>query len=395
MIQEIKVDGSLRGPKSQVFLDALKDLDSLIGLEQTKEEVANRVNYMMYLLENGKPLNGMHHSLITGVPGLGKSLFASKVGKIYATLGVLKKSPSLRSEVDRRVLFKVLGWINSLSQEKICTEGRYVSYTKKLKNRRRLVRETVAACTLYMAEEMIGLKGPATDALEKIVAKELTPDTSQTIFPEFAENFYDVTEVPTAIPCRFFSRDDLVASYVGQTATKTKKALMSCLGGVFVLDEAYSLFNGDSCSYGTEALNTINQFMSENSDQIIVIFCGYKKMIDKLYESQPGLGRRFTFTYDLKKYSPQELAEIYKTKLQIPLQISDEKLAKIFTQNESVFAAQAGDVETLVTLSEIEAIKNLRSSPCVDESVLRTTLKALDEKRLRNDPPSVCLSIYL
>jgi hypothetical protein len=54
-------------------------------------------------------------------------------------------------------------------------------------------------------------------------------------------------------------RDDFVGEYLGQTATKTRKFLNSCLGGVLFIDEVYSLGPGqkDKDSFSKEAIDTI------------------------------------------------------------------------------------------------------------------------------------------
>ena len=51
------------------------------------------------------------------------------------------------------------------------------------------------------------------------------------------------------------------------------------------VDEAYSLYNGSNFSpdmYGMECLTTINLYMSENPTKVIVIFAGYKDLLDKI-----------------------------------------------------------------------------------------------------------------
>ncbi|MCU1368414.1 MAG: hypothetical protein JWN39_4053, partial [Ilumatobacteraceae bacterium] len=56
-------------------------------------------------------------------------------------------------------------------------------------------------------------------------------------------------------------RSDLVAGFVGQTATKTMAVLKSALGGMLLIDEAYSLARGGGEDFGREAVDTLVKFM--------------------------------------------------------------------------------------------------------------------------------------
>jgi len=54
-------------------------------------------------------------------------------------------------------------------------------------------------------------------------------------------------------------RSNLVAGYVGQTATKTMEVIDSAMGGILFIDEAYSLSSRDAGDdYGIEAIDTID-----------------------------------------------------------------------------------------------------------------------------------------
>jgi hypothetical protein len=110
-------------------------------------------------------------------------------------------------------------------------------------------------------------------------------------------------------------RDDFIAGYLGQTAIKTKKLLDSCIGGVLFIDEAYSLGppKGDNDSFAKEAIDTINQFLSENYEDFICIIAGYEKNLqENFFSNNPGLDRRFPWKFSIDKYTTDELFKIFK-----------------------------------------------------------------------------------
>ena len=84
------------------------------------------------------------------------------------------------------------------------------------------------------------------------------------------------------MPFYIYNRNDVISRYVGDTAHRCTKAMMEALEGVAYFDEAYNLCNNNSSfddTYGREALTSINEFMEEHSDKLIVVFAGYKKEI--------------------------------------------------------------------------------------------------------------------
>lgn len=116
------------------------------------------------------------------------------------------------------------------------------------------------------------------------------------------------------------TREDFVAEYLGQTAPKTRRLLESALGGVLFIDEAYSLCNMDGGSkdkFGEECLTAINEFMSLHSDEIIIIFAGYKeKLLNTIFKAQAGLFRRCTWFFEIKDYTHRGLARIFTKQLE-------------------------------------------------------------------------------
>ena len=110
------------------------------------------------------------------------------------------------------------------------------------------------------------------------------------------------------------SRTDFIADYLGQTANKTKRFLDRAKGGVIIIDEIYSLASGteDHDSYAKEAIDTINQFLSENKKDTLCIVIGYKEEVQRCFFAlNKGLDRRFPFRYTIKKYTSEELRDIF------------------------------------------------------------------------------------
>src|SRR5690606_37388660 len=104
-----------------------------------------------------------------------------------------------------------------------------------------------------------------------------------------------------------FQRESLVAAYVGQTAIKTKNAIMGTFGGICFIDESYRLSSSDSGrDFGIEAIEEIMRFMTEPG--YMFIFAGYPKEMKRFIESNPGIQRRVSHILTIRDYTPEEIA---------------------------------------------------------------------------------------
>lgn len=150
-------------------------------------------------------------------------------------------------------------------------------------------------------------------------------------------------------------RDDLIGKYLGQTAPKTREWLDKSIGGVFFLDEAYSLgCSGDhQDSYSKESIDMINQYLSEKKTEFMMIIVGYEKELDESFFSyNPGLKRRFSSFYKIEPYSHFELCNIFKNKVKeidYNLMVEDEYLDSFFLKNTPSFKYFGGDIEKFIT----------------------------------------------
>jgi SpoVK/Ycf46/Vps4 family AAA+-type ATPase len=104
---------------------------------------------------------------------------------------------------------------------------------------------------------------------------------------------------------------DLVADFVGQTASKTSDVIERATGGVLFIDEAYSLVEPGTGGYGAEAIATLVKAMEDKRDQFAVIVAGYTEPMMRFIKSNPGLQSRFTNQIYFENYQADELLAIF------------------------------------------------------------------------------------
>jgi SpoVK/Ycf46/Vps4 family AAA+-type ATPase len=108
-------------------------------------------------------------------------------------------------------------------------------------------------------------------------------------------------------------RGDLVGEHLGSTAVKTNKLIDRALGGVLLVDEAYSLNNngyagGDA--FGAEAIQILLKRAEDDRDRLVVVLTGYPDVMEKFLASNPGLASRFATRVKFPSYSAVELQRI-------------------------------------------------------------------------------------
>ncbi|HSJ92106.1 MAG TPA: AAA family ATPase, partial [Ilumatobacter sp.] len=138
------------------------------------------------------------------------------------------------------------------------------------------------------------------------------PGTGKTTVARLLSELYRGLDVVSRGHLVETDRSDLVAGYVGQTATKTRAVLESALGGTVLIDEAYSLARGGENDFGREAIDTIVKFMEDHRDDLAVVVAGYPNEMRQLIETNPGLESRFARTLEFPDYTTDELVRIFE-----------------------------------------------------------------------------------
>ena len=176
-----------------------------------------------------------------------------------------------------------------------------------------VVKEEVRRLTsLLRIQDLRAEHGLATMETSKHLVFSGNPGTGKTTVARLLSQIFRTLGVVTKGHLVETDRSGLVAGYVGQTATTTRKVLESALGGTLLIDEAYALARGGENDFGLEAVDTIVKFMEDHRDDLSVVAAGYPAEMDELINSNPGLKSRFTRTVTFPDYTTGELIAIFE-----------------------------------------------------------------------------------
>lgn len=192
------------------------------------------------------------------------------------------------------------------------------------------------------------------------------PGVGKTMLAKHLAILYNKMGILKTNKFKIVSRSDLVGKYLGETAMKTQSVIDEADGGVLFIDEAYSLGNtGERDFYSKECIDTLTKNLSEKKTFICII-AGYKESLEKCFFSHnEGLSRRFTFRYDLEKYSWDELKKIFEIKVkQENFSIKyNAEIDEMFRNNEKYFINNGGDMETLYLKTKMAHCRNILIKP--------------------------------
>jgi ATP-dependent Lon protease len=139
-----------------------------------------------------------------------------------------------------------------------------------------------------------------------------SPGTGKTTVARYIGELYAAINVLPGDSFVEVGRADLIAEYVGQTATKVRAVVERARGGVLFIDEAYALMPHHAHDYGHEALSTLVQLMENYRDDLVVVMAGYRHEMQAMIDSNPGLRSRMSTYIDFPNYTPDELCIIFQ-----------------------------------------------------------------------------------
>lgn len=355
----------------------------------------------------GFTLDGNGRFLLKDFTVTHNTLVGTKLAKIWYSLGFLdgsRRKISITPEEEREKEIKeIIDIFDKIKEEK------GFNYDEQLEDMADMVRYAVVATILLSTAlslyKSYGIYWAVIVILVVILSflmmyYEYRDDSEIIVEEEEIEEVEDRDRSKTMPPdediITVVSRADFVGKYVGWSDKKTLKLLNDNLGKVLFVDEAYSLVTNGRDTFGIEVLNTINLFLSEHPGEIIVIFAGYKDLMESgIFSFQPGLSRRFMWHFECDGYSYQELFKIFNLQLEKTGWglTNYGKTKRVFRKYKDSFPNFGGDTERLTFFAKLEHSREYIDDECFTPNKLLTPkhirrgIKVLKKNNIKNASP--------
>ena len=162
------------------------------------------------------------------------------------------------------------------------------------------------------------------------------------------------------------SPNNMIGSYVGHTSKCTQNVIDQSIGGVLLIDEAYSLDSKSTESFSGECVNTLNENLtSQNTPEkegFVCIIIGYKTSLEQnLFSLNQGLKRRFPAYnwFHLGTYSGVDLHKMFLLMSKDCKFEFEDNISDFFITNEKRFIHHGGSVQELVDMVDFVFVQEL------------------------------------
>ncbi len=181
-----------------------------------------------------------------------------------------------------------------------------------LENVKEKMRSFVSYLQFIEERKKLGLK--TTEGLSVNCVFLGNPGTGKTTVARLLGKIFKAMKILESGHTVEVDRAKLVGQYIGETAQKTEKIINDAIGGLLLIDEAYTLSKSSTSAqdFGQEAIEILLKRMEDNAGKFVVIAAGYTDEMQSFLESNPGLKSRFNNYFYFDDYNPDELIFILK-----------------------------------------------------------------------------------
>lgn len=107
---------------------------------------------------------------------------------------------------------------------------------------------------------------------------------------------------------------DMMGRFQGENTQRTQEIIESAIGGVLLVDEAYTLAGSPDrgpIEFQQQVIDTIVKGMEDYRGDLVVIFTGYSAPMERFIGTNAGLESRVGEWVDFPDYSPEELMSVF------------------------------------------------------------------------------------
>jgi DNA polymerase III delta prime subunit len=364
------------------LLEALRELDNMVEMSDAKKTISRHIRH---IIVSKNPKNELLNTMIYGPPGVGKTEVGLILAKVWSSLGIIKKST--KPKANRKLDFKTQQMVNKIrlrfentsawfkwlrknskgdllrkqneyikSMSENENAGIYLKYIvqdvlSKNYNRKVLGRDhhTISKTLGSLADKLLS---SSQDQDNLTVVHDTLLHIEDTLKEEGLDCHEEEKE---ELPFIHAKPHDFIGQYIGETAIKSEEFLDRHEGKVIFVDEAYTMAEKH---YGLEALTVITRAMTEQPVRHIFEFGGYKNLMRKINDIQPGLDSRCSIIIEIKGYSAEGLMKIFIQKLEShgkKIHSDHENdIKKHFSVNKDKYTHFGRDMQKLADACNIE-----------------------------------------
>jgi stage V sporulation protein K len=158
------------------------------------------------------------------------------------------------------------------------------------------------------------------------------PGTGKTTVARLFGRIYRLLGILPEIEVVEATRADLVAGYVGQTASRVDEIVDRSIGKVLLIDEAYALApaDGGGQDFGREALAQLLVRLENDREKFVCILAGYPAEMRGFLDQNPGMTSRLAGEIVFPDYSAAELSQIFlRTARAYDYRLRDPTIARL------------------------------------------------------------------